>query len=179
MLAGSLSMARVPSKFYIQASGFAQGHDINPRMANLSHQVNHLAFRKVGGHPIKEVVPKDFDQHIAPFDGNVYVIHQLHEAFHHHIKLVSTSSEYYHVLENSQISYYRQDQVPEAKFVLDISPIAVRYRWWHRPWYDYVTSILAIVGGTFTVVGMVEAIIRLTSRQVKRQKQSKPHMHPN
>jgi hypothetical protein len=151
-------MARVPSRFYMQASGGALGRSLDPRMTNLSHIVNHLSFRN------QEVAMRgvELDKTVHPFDGNVYATQDLHEAFHHHIKLVSTSSEYYHVLESSQLSYYQKDQVPEAKFILDISPIAVRYRWWHRPWYDYLTSILAIVGGTFTVVGMLDSVIQLT-----------------
>lgn len=28
-----------------------------------------------------------------------------------------------------------------------------------RRWYDFVTSVCAIIGGTFTVVGLVDAVL--------------------
>ena len=87
-----------------------------------------------------------------------------------YIKLVSTNSRYYQVLQNSQLSYYPSDTVPEAKFILDISPIAVRYSKRRRPWYDYLTSVLAIVGGTFTVVGMLDSIFQASSRRAAKRK---------
>jgi len=46
-----------------------------------------------------------------------------------------------------------------AKFIFDLSPIAVNYKGNSRHWYDYITSIMAIVGGTFTVVGLIESTI--------------------
>jgi hypothetical protein len=51
-----------------------------------------------------------------------------------------------------------QLDVPEAKFSYDLSPMAVAVRTTGKRWYDFVTSICAIVGGTFTTVGLVDAV---------------------
>ena len=171
MLAGTLYMNRVPGRFFIQAQGAASGHNLDPRMTNLSHAIHHLSFQNMVGTVKRqyEVVPENFDEIIHPFDGNVYINYELHEAYSHYIKLISITSREYQVIQNSQISYYQEDRVPEAKFIVDISPIAVRYRIVYRPWYDYLTSVLAIVGGVFTVVGMLEATLRATSKQVSRR----------
>ena len=56
----------------------------------------------------------------------------------------------------------------EAKFTYDLSPIAVSYSKKYRAWYDYFTSVMAIVGGTFTVVGMMESGIHSVSSKKRR-----------
>lgn len=57
---------------------------------------------------------------------------------------------------------------PEAKFTYDLSPIAVSYTKRYRAWYDYFTSVMAIIGGTFTVVGMLESGIHSVSSKKRR-----------
>jgi len=49
--------------------------------------------------------------------------------------------------------------VPEAKFAYDLSPMAVVVSSKGRRWYDFVTSVCAIVGGTFTVLGLVDGML--------------------
>ena len=44
----------------------------------------------------------------------------------------------------------------EVKFSYDLSPITVSYLEVNRAWYDYLTGVLAIVGGVFTVFGMMD-----------------------
>jgi hypothetical protein len=56
----------------------------------------------------------------------------------------------------------------EAKFTYDLSPIAVSYSKKHRAWYDYFTSVMAIIGGTFTVVGMMESGIHTVTSKKRR-----------
>lgn len=36
-----------------------------------------------------------------------------------------------------------------------------------RKWYDFLTSVLAIVGGTFTVVGVIDNILFRVVKQKK------------
>lgn len=170
MLSGSLYLDRVPGRFYIQAQGNASGHDLDPKMTNLSHTIHHLSFESTEreDHTRGVALPHDFKHLIQPLDGKEYVTNELHQAYHHHIKLVSTNSRYYQMLHTNQLSIYDKDRIPETKFVLDISPIAVHYRNAYRPWYDYVTSILAIIGGAFTVFGMFESIFQSASERRRR-----------
>merc|ERR1719232_1273308 len=130
-------------------------------------------------------VPYGLNDKLSPLDGNVYVTNQLHEAFHHHLKVIhhtfdyknrrSRSTAYYHasdvariyqVLPQSQLAEYHYDAVPEAKFIYDLSPVSIDHKQKSRKWYDYLTSIMAIVGGTFTAVGMLESsIYAVTSKK--------------
>lgn len=82
--------------------------------------------------------------------------------------LAAVPTRAYQILQSSQLSLYKNDIVPEAKFTYDLSPIAVSYEKSYRAWYDYFTSVMAIVGGTFTVVGMLESGIHSVSSKKRR-----------
>ena len=179
-LSGHLLLDRVPGNFHIQAR--SAHHDIVPHMTNVSHIVHHLSMGEPPAATMikqgKVYVPPDAKKKLAPMDGNVYVTENLHEAYHHYLKTITTDVENlkfgrrdllaYQILHSSQLSFYNQDVVPEAKFIFDLSPISVSYRKTSRHWYDYITSVMAIVGGTFTVVGMLESSIHAVVSRKKR-----------
>lgn len=166
-ISGSVLLHRVPGNFYIQA--YSPHHNLVPHMTNVSHEIHHLDFSPAEDsrrHTRHDVFPEDFSFSTHPMDGNVYVTRDLHEAYHHYIKLITTNDHFFQVLQSTQLAVYEKEEIPEAKFIIDLSPIAMRYRRESRHWYDYITSLMAIVGGTFTVVGFVEAGIRRTSEQL-------------
>ena len=191
-LSGFLLVDRAPGNFHIQAQ--SRGHDLAAHMTNVSHIINHLSFGKpFSNYFIKKGLkntPEGFLESTKPFDGNVYVTHNEHEAHHHYLKVITTEFEpekgqakqkagngfykpldkqrAYQILQSSQLSLYRADIVPEAKFTYDLSPIAVSYERTSRAWYDYFTSLMAIIGGTFTVVGMLESGIHTISSKKRR-----------
>lgn len=174
-LAGSILLDRVPGNFYIQA--YSPLHELVPRMTNVSHEIHHLQFSPVANsHDFKssrgKVFPPNFTFSSHPLDGNVYATRNLHEAYHHYIKLITTNDRYFQVLQSTQLAEYQENEVPEAKFIIDLSPIAIRYRRESRHWYDYVTSLMAIVGGTFTIVGFFEAGISRAARMAARGSKS-------
>jgi hypothetical protein len=183
-LVGSLYMNRVPGHFFIQAQ--STGHTLDPLMTNLSLLIHHLSFHGMDKdaesvrhhqHP-GSVVPDNFVRLVSPMDGQAYVTDELHQSHHLHLKLVPTNYYDYQVLHTSHLSLYPTDRVPEVKFVMDISPIAVRYRMHSRPWYDYVTSILAIVGGSFTLLGMLASFFRVTTEKLTRQTKARQFNYP-
>lgn len=142
-------------------------------MTNVSHEVNHLSIGDPLGRSMvekgKAKLPRDAAAKLTPLDGNVYVTHELHEAYHHYLKVITSNApgmvvgkreiKAYQIISSSQLALYRNDQIPEAKFTLDLSPISVSYRQSSRHWYDYLTSVMAIIGGMFTVVGLLESTI--------------------
>ena len=164
-LSGSLLLNRVPGNFYIQA--YSPAHDLAPQMTNCSHEIHFLSFAPTNIDRKKEAapVPRNFYQSNLPMNGNVYITDNLHEAYHHYIKLISTNGNSFQVLQSSHLASYHRDSTPEAKFMMDLSPIAVSYERVSRPWYDYFTSLMAIIGGTFTVVGFFEGGIRILTRR--------------
>mmetsp|Transcript_11030 Transcript_11030/g.14536 ORF Transcript_11030/g.14536 Transcript_11030/m.14536 type:complete len:482 (+) Transcript_11030:149-1594(+) len=172
-VSGHLMVNRVPGNFHIEAK--SKSHNLNAAMTNLSHVVNHLSF----GPPIDlkedrkarrilKQVPEEHRQ-FSPMDDTDYVTKEMHQAFHHYIKVVSThlnmgttqtnSLLTYQFLEQSQIVFYSEVNVPEARFSYDLSPMSVVVEKQGRKWYDYLTSLCAIIGGTFTTLGLIDATL--------------------
>jgi thiol-disulfide isomerase/thioredoxin len=143
------------------------------------HMENTPFMRKV-----KRVLKQVPDEHkqFNPMDDKLYVTSKFHQAFHHYIKVVSThlnmgsssssssqssgasnndvnSIVVYQMLEQSQIVFYDEVNVPEARFSYDMSPMSVVVQKEGRKWYDYLTSLCAIIGGTFTTLGLIDATL--------------------
>lgn len=181
-LAGHLLLDRAPGNFHILAR--SNHHDLVTEMTNVSHMVNELYIGDPTAmhwiHEKRSKVPTEVEPTITPLNGNAYPTHELHESYHHYIKLIATKIEgmkvgtrelvFYQMLANSQLAYYDKSLTPEAKFAYDLSPIAVKYSFRSRKWYAYLTSIFAIIGGVFTVVGMIEGFLgRIVSRVGKQR----------
>lgn len=140
LLSGFLLVDRAPGNFHVQAQ--SKSHDLAAHMTNVSHIINHLSF----GTPFSkyfmskglENTPPGFLESTRPFDGNVYVTHNVHEAHHHYLKVITTEfesaktevkkkkknhkmvnmaegsepSRAYQILQSSQLSLYKTDIVP-------------------------------------------------------------------
>lgn len=183
ILSGYLLVDRTPGNFHIQAR--SQNQEFAAHMTNASHIVNSLFIGEPAGKFMLDkkkgikFMPEGLTDKIESMNNMAYVTRSLHESYHHYLKLISTKIEgleirnrqvkIFQMLGSSQLAYYRNDMIPEAKFIYDLSPIAVSYRTESRRWYDYCTSIMAIVGGVFTVVGMLESSIHATVKAAKRR----------
>jgi thiol-disulfide isomerase/thioredoxin len=171
-VSGHLMVNRVPGNFHIEAK--SKNHNLNSAMTNLTHVVNHVSF----GEPLDQQsrrakrilkqVPEEHQQ-FNPMDDSMYLTKEFHQAYHHYIKVVSTHLNVgasvtnqmltYQFLEQSQIVYYDVNNVPEARFSYDLSPMSVVVEKEGRKWYDYLTSLCAIIGGTFTTLGLIDAVL--------------------
>lgn len=123
LVAGHLMVNRVPGNFHMEARSV--NHEINAAMTNLTHRVNDLSFGSTdptSGHVLHMInrfsnVPEKF-KHTNPMKDKFYPTYEYHEAWHHHMKVVSTHIEYlfsrgtvlYQILENSQVVYYPEER---------------------------------------------------------------------
>jgi hypothetical protein len=167
---------RVPGNFHIEAR--SDHHNLNPVVSNLSHVVNHLSF----GAPLLKgdlkrvvAVPEAYYSPRAanPMDDLPFVNTELHMAFHHFVKVVSTTIEFgathtkrsardvstYQLVAASQLMHFQEDDVPDARFSYDISPMAVGVVRKTKKWYEFMTSVCALIGGTFTVMGLFSGFL--------------------
>ena len=171
-ISGHLMVDEAPGKFVIHGSSY--GHNFAPHMTNLSHVVHHFSF----GDPDDQTFVSNswsisqprFQKSLHPLDENSYVTNELHQVYHHHLQVVTTEIEessiqkwaraaitrVYRIKATSHLSSYRHFIVPEAQFSYDLSPIAISYMKIQGTWYDYIAGMLAIIGGTFTVIGMMD-----------------------
>jgi protein disulfide-isomerase-like protein len=166
-VSGYLEVNRVPGNFHIEAHSV--NHNLNSAMTNLSHVVNHVSFGEPPTRQTQRVkkylagIPQDH-KNFSPLDGKEYVSDQFHRAHHHYLSIVSTHFDdqfvKYQFLAQSQEVMYEVADVPEARFSYDLSPMAVTVsKVSQKSWYEFVTSCFAIVGGTFTTLGLIDGIL--------------------
>ena len=176
-LVGRVMVDKAPGQFLIQARSF--GKDFAAHMTNVSHIVHHFSFGDVETQERVENgrgkgITSKFIQSLHPLDGGVFATSGLHQAYHHHMSVVTTEFEsqlikwtkdkarfVYRMLSNTQHVTFRSSIVPDAKFEYDLSPITMAYLEVSRNWYDYSTGLLAIIGGCFTVIGLLESSVGL------------------
>eukprot|EP00752_Nemacystus_decipiens_P014202 g12631.t1 len=178
-LSGFIMVNRVPGNFHIEARSAI--HSIDPTAANVSHVVKSLKFgTQFPPRGRNRVVDPGMElEGLSALEDRTYTTDALHTAPHHYIKVVSTfvgdkgakeknvDQLQYQMMISSQNMPYDVDQVPEAKFSYDLSPMSVYIKERRRKWYDFLTSVLAIVGGTFTVVGVLDNILFRVVKQKK------------
>lgn len=171
-VSGHMMVNRVPGNLHMEAK--STNHVINSAMTNLTHRVNHLSFgtpHGPQGHHLaflpyfSDDIPEYF-KHTNPLKDRYFPTYHFHQAFHHHLKIISTHVDYlfrntviYQILEESQLVYYDVQTIPEIKFLWDMSPMSVSLTKEGRPWYEYMTNLLAIIGGTYTTLGLINATL--------------------
>eukprot|EP00590_Aulacoseira_subarctica_P001077 CAMPEP_0172431512 /NCGR_PEP_ID=MMETSP1064-20121228/58767_1 /TAXON_ID=202472 /ORGANISM="Aulacoseira subarctica , Strain CCAP 1002/5" /LENGTH=473 /DNA_ID=CAMNT_0013178241 /DNA_START=58 /DNA_END=1479 /DNA_ORIENTATION=- len=179
-VAGHIFVNRVPGNFHVEAR--SKNHDLNAAMTNMSHFVHHLSFgnpdpisdqkRDVLKRILKQVPHKH--KKFFPLDRKLFFTQKFHQVYHHYIKVVQTHFDMkgetmstYQFLSQSQVVLYDEVTVPEARFSYDLSPMSVTVQKESRKWYDYLTSLCAIIGGAFTTFGLIDSSL---SRVLKTKK---------
>lgn len=143
-----------------------------PPNANLSHTVNAFSFgppqtRDQAKHLAR--LPEKFRKVAdGTLDGRDFFYHANDKVFHHFIHVVPTKYALagvrkhfmaYQLLHQDHLSHHDDDEVDHwsVRFGFDISPMVAKVtNQGSTRWYDYVTNLLSIIGGAFTVVQLAE-----------------------
>lgn len=158
---GRIQVPRVPGHLELMAGGGDQ--NLNSRMTNVSHLVKHLSFSDPddGRYHRKSWagLPSEVLTNLSPLDGQPYVSQNYHEAWIHDLKVVSTvgtrGSTAYQISHQKRLATVAQDDVPQAQFHYDIEPFSIWVKQDEKRWYDLITSLLAILGGSFVVMRLM------------------------
>merc|ERR1712176_854348 len=74
-------------------------------------------------------------------------------------KVVSTISGGRHVLyqlsHTKRLSKVKEDVVPQAQFHYDFEPFSIQVKKDKKEWYDFLTSLLALLGGAFVMMRLL------------------------
>jgi thiol-disulfide isomerase/thioredoxin len=155
---GRMQIPRVPGRLELTAGGGDQ--NLNSRMTNVSHLVKHLSFSDPddGRYHRKgwNTLPPDVWKHLSPLDGKRFVTTDFHQAWVHDMKVVSTvgsnGKTAYQVSHQKRLSQLKEDEIPQAQFHYDIEPFSIWVKRDEKKWYDFFTSLLAMLGGSFVVM---------------------------
>jgi thiol-disulfide isomerase/thioredoxin len=178
---GHLQVPRIPG--YLEFFAGAGSHALDPTLTNVSHHVRHLSFEDPARRNLFGLFgsawffPSEVRRHISPLDGQQFCTHKFHESFEHHLMLVETSTD---SAQTYQFAHYNRvsttsnkSEVPQAKFNFDLESFAVKIENEVKQWYDFATSTMAILGGTFAVAKLVATGSRNAARVAVRSTQKK------
>jgi len=171
---GYINVPRVPGNFHVEARSTSQ--DISPTMANLSHIVHHLQFGETIDPSLEGKLPTKHQFLMHPLDGRAFLLDKIHTAPQHYIKVVSTLYDFdstrrvksYQLTTQNRIATFSEEEIPEAKFSYELSPVSVIVSQHGKPFYSFLTSLFAIIGGTFTVISLLDGAVESVNVRLKK-----------
>jgi len=177
MLYGSLTVNRVAGNFHIAPGHGLQHthshiHDLSAVTAK-DYSMNHVITSLSFGKPFPGIVNPLDGQEREDRDGGG--IHQ------YYVKAVPTSYQFSNgtLLETNQFSYtehvtnIRIQQghgLPGIFVFYDISPIKVKFEEKDKSFLHFVTQVCAIIGGVFTVTGLLDRALYHTMSSYEKKK---------
>ncbi|WZZ59948.1 hypothetical protein YC2023_060055 [Brassica napus] len=181
-IVGYVRAKKVPGEIIISAHSGA--HSFDASQMNMSHYVSHLSFGKM----ISERLLTDMKR-LMPYLGlshdrlnNKWFVNEgqfaANVTIEHYLQIVKTEVvsrrfgqehsviEEYEYTAHSSVAhgYY----YPVAKFRFDLSPMQVLISENPKSFSHFITNVCAIIGGVFTVAGILDSIFQNTFRLVKK-----------
>lgn len=186
LLTGSVRISRVPGNLRISAQ--SKDHSFNTRVMNVSHHVDKLIFSSMRETSrMKGVMPLEQRSGLL---ASSYGMHQELATLKHYLKVVPfqyvfLDGERQHTYlykanyneykprklewyEGKADAYVDTDLVPNAAFHYDISPVMVVVQEETQSLSSFVTKICAVIGGIYTVVGLLDNVVYHTTESLKK-----------
>lgn len=175
-LVGTIQVLRVPGNFHISSHAYG---NIIARLAaeniydfDISHTVNHLSF---GDESHVKYIKNNFEiGKLDPIDNTYKKQTKEHKIYEYYLKVVPTTytnikGETFNVHQFTANSndVSAEMMVPTIFFRYDISPILVKIVQYKQGFFHFFIQICAIIGGIFTVTGILDTVIHKVSRKVK------------
>ena len=175
-------MRRVPGYFVLAADSHID--TLSPSMTNVSHKIKFLTFNdeepmkhldsvvnysnKLGNHLTAKVAAN-----LQYLIGRQFSTNKTHQAPQHFMKVIKTKLDNEVVVYQTALQTHLMDvderDIPEARFSYDFSPIAIRFDTSGKTFYEFLTSVFAIVGGTFTFISLIHKFVDTVDQRFKRR----------
>ncbi|KAL7116668.1 hypothetical protein ACP275_03G018500 [Erythranthe tilingii] len=135
---------------------------------NISHKINRLAFGDY------------FPGVVNPLDGVEWIQQTPNAMYQYFLKVVPTvfTDVNGHAIQSNQFSVTehvkgselgRLQTLPGAFFFYDLSPIKVTFTETHVSFLHFLTNVCAIVGGVFTVSGIIDSFVYHGQKAIKKK----------
>lgn len=179
-LSGFVLVKKVPGTLHFLPK--SPGHSFDYHSINMSHTVGYMYY---GNKPsprrrkaLEQYHPMGLTEDWADKMANqAFNSKNQRTTFEHYMQVVLTSVQ--PSAKNSEASFdayeytvhshlYNTDDVPTAKFSYDMSPIQIIVTEKRKALYHFVTTTCAIIGGVFTVTGILDGILYGAGRLAKK-----------
>lgn len=173
---GHLEVKRVPGNFHIHLGNPSYSHDAS--LVNASHLLGELWFGKpLSYHQLKKL-PKEAHAELWShrLEGKTFISYNKNHTYVHYIKVVTNSfvqpdGDEINVFKYTAHSneYWETDDLPSVMFRYDLSPMSVKITPESVPFYHFITNACAIIGGVFTVIGIIDQIVHQTAKALNKK----------
>ncbi|XP_062170072.1 protein disulfide-isomerase 5-4-like [Alnus glutinosa] len=176
---GYVRVKKVPGNLIISARSGA--HSFDPTQMNMSHVISNLSFgRKVAPRvmsDVKRLIPYLGRSHDR-LNGQAFINHRdlgANVTIEHYLQIVKTEVitrgshklvEEYEYTAHSSLA--QSIHIPVTKFHFELSPMQVLITENRKSFSHFITNVCAIIGGVFTVAGIVDSILHNTIRVMKK-----------
>ncbi|XP_021291439.1 endoplasmic reticulum-Golgi intermediate compartment protein 3-like [Herrania umbratica] len=135
---------------------------------NISHRINRLAFGEY------------FPGVVNPLDGAQWIHETSNGMYQYFIKVVPTiytdisgrtvhSNQYSVTQHFKNLEFISLNSHPGVFFIYDFSPIKVTFKEEHISFLHFITNICAVIGGIFTVAGIIDSFVYHGQRRMKKK----------
>lgn len=152
---------KVPGNFHVSTHSV----DVQPSNYDFKHTIHEVTF----GSRIKRISSKNIGTFNSLKGRDKSDANGL-ESHEYHMKIVPTT---YEDLSHTKLVAYQYTfayrnyismghggrVIPAIWFRYDLNPITVKYHETRPPLYHFLTTVCAIVGGTFTVAGIIDSFL--------------------
>jgi len=175
---GYLEVNKVAGNFHLAPGKSFQNHHVHvhdlqafgKQKFNLTHHIHSLSFGKT------------YPGIINPLDETITIANEFSAMFQYYVKIVPTT----YMKVNDEVLYTNQFSVtkhqkkisggltgeqglPGVFFIYELSPLMVKYTEKNRSFMHFLTAVCAIVGGVFTVAGLIDALIYHSARAIQKK----------
>lgn len=134
---------------------------------DFSHKIHHLSFGK--HHPTM----------YSPLNNRSNLAESPEQSFKYLIKVVGSEFQYLNgdVEESNQYVVTHSEthkskvnnSFPSVFFYYEISPMLMTYKEYRKSTTSFLTGVCAIIGGVYTICFIIEAVLNVTSRRLRRK----------
>ncbi|KAG4112151.1 hypothetical protein ERO13_D13G145300v2 [Gossypium hirsutum] len=179
---GYVRVKKVPGNLIISAR--SGSHSFDASKMNMSHVISHLSFGKTVSpqvlNDVKRLIPYLGRSH-DKLNGRSFINHRDLDAnvtMEHYLQVVKTevvttkSSHDHRIIEEYEYTAHsslaQSVYIPVAKFHFELSPLQVLVTEDSKSFSHFLTNVCAVIGGVFTVAGILDSIFHNTIRLMKK-----------
>lgn len=166
-IVGTLHVNKVPGNIHISAHTRKAG--VNLYRLNVAHTINHLSFGESGDAAHTGwSAESDLPVAVGALNGKTYAMEE-GATIRYYTKVVPTTlisldgrSTFSHQYTANANVYRAEMQMAAVWLQYELSPITVELTEYRSPVTHFLVSVCAVVGGIFTVMGLVDGVVHQT-----------------
>ncbi|KFD55678.1 hypothetical protein M514_03426 [Trichuris suis] len=170
LIIANFQISKVPGNFHLSTHSSKKKP---PAVPDMRHIIHSLTFGTDLGHlnlpgsfrPLTNVQRVENQEFPFSHDYVIKIVPTVHENIR---GVVSYSYQYTYAHKQYLELTFAGTTNPTVWFHCDLTPITVKYHERRPPVYTFLTTICAIIGGTFTVAGLIDSFVFSTYQFYKK-----------